>query len=76
MASDVLKQAQDLIKKGKSMKPNEKVKLLPEVGKVRGMIFKQYRGKKMPSNVRKILSELGKTFPPTLYKLRKTKRRK
>ena len=74
MANDVLKQAQELIKKYKGKSPKEKLKALNEVGKIRGAIFKQYRGKKMPANVKKVLSELGKTFPPTLYRLRKKKK--
>lgn len=63
----------DLIKKGKKMSEKEKVKLLDEVGKLRGEIFKQYRGKKMPQEIKELLRELGKVFPPSLYRLRKKK---
>ena len=73
MSSDVLKKARELIKKAQGKPDSFKVKYLKEVGKVRGEIFKKYRGKKMPPEVRKVLSELGKTFPPTLYRKRKKK---
>jgi len=63
----------DLIKKGKKMDKKERVKLLDEVGRLRGEIFKQYRGKKMPQEIKELLRELGRIFPPSLYRLRKKK---
>jgi len=67
----LIKEIEELIKLGKGKKPEEKLKYLDKVGKLRGELFKQYRKKKMPDNIKKLLSELGKVYPPTLYRLRK-----
>jgi len=72
--TSVLQKAKELVNKAKNLSPEEKLKYLDEVGKIRGEIFKNYRGKKMPQEVRQVLKELGKTFPPTLYRLRKKKK--
>ncbi|MEO2154831.1 MAG: hypothetical protein ABGW69_03415 [Nanoarchaeota archaeon] len=71
--NEVLNEIEKICKEYANKSADEKLKVLDKVGKLRGAIFKEFRGKKMSNDVKEALRKLGKVFPPTLYKLRKKK---